>query len=231
MYDIIKATSRGLSRHSWLDSFHSFSFANYYNRQRMGISHLRVINDDTIEPGKGFGTHPHQNMEIITYVLEGKIEHRDTQGNISRLGVGEIQLMSAGRGISHSEYNASSNEKLKLLQIWIEPETLGGKPSYQQKRIGKSWGLTTLVSPNGVDGSLTIKQQATIYQLLLKPNQQKTMTIEAGQNIYIHLISGELNIENNQLSEGDGIHIKKQETITLTASATKNLQALVFKLE
>lgn len=230
MIKLIPAKSRGLSRYRWLDSFHSFSFAHYYDPARMGVSHLRVLNEDTVEPGRGFGTHPHKNMEIISYVLEGTIKHKDSEGNKSTLQAGEFQLMSAGRGIDHSEYNASDAKNLKFLQIWIEPDRPGGAPTYQQKNFGQKSGLTKIVSPDGDDGSFKIKQQATMNLLILKPTARQTFSAANNHDVYIHLIEGELNVEQHELGAGDALHIKGIENINLVAQGEKTVRALVFDL-
>lgn len=230
MINIIKAQTRGRADHGWLQSKHTFSFANYYHRARMGFSHLRVINDDTLQPGRGFGAHGHQNMEIISYVLEGAIEHKDSQGNIRLLPAGEFQLMSAGSGITHSEYNASQSNTLKFLQIWIEPDESNTQPSYQQKNFGQQLGLTKVISPNGSEGSLGIKQNAIIYQLFMSPRQHQQLTIAAGHVVYLHLIKGEIKLDGQLLKPGDGAKVDHQAEINISASSHDDVQALIFDL-
>lgn len=230
MIEVIKSETRGRGSHGWLNSFHSFSFANYYNPARMGFSDLRVINDDTVTPGKGFGTHGHRDMEIISYVLEGRIAHKDSQGNVKMLPAGEFQLMSAGRGITHSEFNASNKEPLHFLQIWIEPDVRGGTPGYQQKDFSRNWGLTKVITPTGEDGTLKIKQDASLYQLLMRPDQTEKLILEDGRKAYIHLIDGELELPGYTLRAGDGAQITKLTKLPLIAKGGDNLRALVFDL-
>src|SRR4051794_26016002 len=161
---------RGHAQHGWLDSFHSFSFADYYDPQHMGFGSLRVINEDTVQPGMGFGTHGHRDMEIVSYVLDGKLEHKDNMGTGSIIAPGDVQRMSAGRGVQHSEYNPSRDERVHFLQIWIEPSVTGIKPSYEQKHIPaseKKGRLRLIASPDGRDGSVTLHQDAEIHAAVL----------------------------------------------------------------
>jgi redox-sensitive bicupin YhaK (pirin superfamily) len=230
MIDIIKSATRGQANHGWLQSNHTFSFASYYNPARMGFSHLRVINDDTVQAGRGFDAHGHRDMEIISYVLEGDIEHKDSQGNTRRLPAGEFQLMSAGSGITHSEYNANNNQPLKFLQIWIQPNVRSGKPSYQQKDFGQEWGLTKIISPNGDGGSLQIKQNATLSQLFMQPNQHELLTIESGHDVYVHLIKGKIELDSQLLKSGDGAKVSKQSELIIMSASDKKVQALIFDL-
>ncbi|WP_293762726.1 pirin family protein [uncultured Paraglaciecola sp.] len=230
MINIIKSGSRGQANHGWLQSNHTFSFANYYNPDRMGFSHLLVINDDTVKAGHGFDAHGHRDMEIISYVLEGDIEHKDSQGNSRILPAGEFQLMSAGSGITHSEYNASDTQSLKFLQIWIKPNVLSGKPSYQQKDFGQQWGLTKVISPNGDGDSLHIKQNATLFQLFMQPNQHQLFTIEEGHDVYVHLIAGEIELDGKLLKPGDGAKVDKQSALHISSASDKKVQALIFEL-
>lgn len=230
MINIIKSGSRGQANHGWLQSNHTFSFANYYNPARMGFSHLLVINDDTVKAGHGFDAHGHRDMEIISYVLEGDIEHKDNQGNIRKLPAGEFQLMSAGSGITHSEYNASNSKSLKFLQIWIKPNVCSGKPSYQQKDFGQKWGLTKVISPNGDGDSLKIKQNTTLYQLFMQFNQHELLTIEAGHDVYVHLIAGEINLDDKLLKPGDGAKVDKQSELYIRSASDSKVQALIFDL-
>jgi redox-sensitive bicupin YhaK (pirin superfamily) len=195
----------------------------------MGFSALRVINDDLVTPGAGFDTHGHRDMEIISYVLEGTIEHKDSQGNIETLPAGEFQLMSAGRGILHSEYNASKTDNLKFLQIWIQPNTLGGSPGYQQKRFGKDAGMTTIVSPTGENGSLQIKQDAKLHQLVLAAKQNITFKPDS-PNIYVHLVAGELSINGTTMVSGDGAKITDAAELSFNNVNDNEVTALVFEL-
>ena len=228
MFDIRYAADRGKADFGWLQSRHTFSFASYYDPAQMGFSALRVINDDRVAPGAGFDTHGHKDMEILSLVLSGKIAHKDSAGNTEILPAGEFQLMSAGRGIYHSEFNASEQDELTFLQIWLQPNQQGGEPGYQQKDFGQRDGLTLILSPDGRDGSLTLRQDALLYQLLLPQAQQQTYSIAAGRKLYIHLISGELDVAGNQLQPGDGIKISNETALTLTAGAAA--KALIFDL-
>ncbi len=166
MFDMRYAAERGKADFGWLQSHHTFSFASYYDPAQMGFSALRVINDDKVAPGAGFDTHGHKDMEILSLVLSGKIAHKDSAGNTEILPAGEFQLMSAGAGIYHSEFNASKTDELAFLQIWLQPNQQGGEPGYQQKDFGQREGLTLILSPDGRDGSLTLRQDALLYQLL-----------------------------------------------------------------
>jgi hypothetical protein len=181
MIEIRPSEQRGPSDLGWLQSRHTFSFAGYYDPQHMGVSALRVINDDRVAPGAGFATHSHQDMEIISYVKQGSIEHRDSMGNVQVLPAGEFQLMSAGTGVTHSEYNPSSSERLEFLQIWIEPNQYGIEPAYQQKRFAGRTGLQLIASPDGRESSLLVHQDACLYQLLLATDQRDSHALEDGR--------------------------------------------------
>lgn len=228
MLTIRHAAERGKADFGWLQSRHTFSFASYYDPAQMGFSALRVINDDSVAPGAGFDTHGHKDMEILSLVLSGSIAHKDSAGNTEVLPAGEFQLMSAGRGIYHSEFNASAQQELRFLQIWIQPNQQGGEPAYQQKDFGQREGLTLILSPDGRDGSLTLRQDALLYQLILPAAQQLTYSSPVGRKQYIHLISGELNLAGNIIQPGDGIKISGETALTLTANA--GVKALLFDL-
>ena len=228
MFEMRYAADRGKADFGWLQSQHTFSFASYYDPAQMGFSALRVINDDKVAPGAGFDTHGHKDMEILSLVLTGKIAHKDSAGNTEVLPAGEFQLMSAGRGIYHSEFNASNAEELKFLQIWIQPNQFGGEPGYQQKDFGQDEGLTLILSPDGRDGSLTVRQNAFLYQLILAQAGQQQLALAAGRKVYIHLITGELEVSGYTLQPGDGIKISEQTALQLTATADS--KALIFDL-
>ncbi|MCD1599956.1 MULTISPECIES: pirin family protein [Rheinheimera] len=228
MFEMRYAADRGKADFGWLQSQHTFSFASYYDPAQMGFSALRVINDDKVAPGAGFDTHGHKDMEILSLVLTGKIAHKDSAGNTEVLPAGEFQLMSAGRGIYHSEFNASNAEDLKFLQIWIQPNQFGGEPGYQQKDFGQDEGLTLILSPDGRDGSLTVRQNAFLYQLILAQAGQQQLALAAGRKVYIHLITGELEVSGYTLQPGDGIKISEQTALQLTATADS--KALIFDL-
>ncbi|UTW12146.1 pirin family protein [Marinobacterium rhizophilum] len=229
MIRVRASEARGRGNHGWLDSRHSFSFADYYDPKHMGFSALRVINEDQVAPGAGFGSHGHRDMEIISYVLDGVIAHQDSEGNVQQLPAGEFQLMSAGRGIRHSEFNASESRGLRFLQIWIEPDQLGGKPGYQQKDFGRANGLTLVLSPDGEAGSLRLRQDAKLYQLLLDADQPLTHATAPGRRQYVHLIRGELRIGNTPLKPGDGAMIEHLAQLAFQAGA-QPVQALLFDL-
>ncbi len=225
-----KAKDRGQASFGWLNSRHTFSFGQYYDPDQMGFSALRVINDDTVSPAGGFATHGHQNMEIISYVLEGEIAHKDSTGNIETVPAGEFQLMSAGKGIYHSEYNASDTQILRFLQIWIEPDEFDGEPGYQQKAFGQHPGLTTIVSPGGDNDSLKIKQDAQLHQLILPIGSELTYRIQTGRKLYLHLVKGDLELDGQVLAEGDGAKITDQNTVTFLNTGQIQVTALVFDL-
>lgn len=229
MFEIIRSGERGRAHFGWLKSQHTFSFGDYYNPKQMGFSELRVINDDEVSAGAGFPTHSHRNMEIISYVLEGKIAHKDSAGNEEILPAGEFQLMSAGKGISHSEYNASKNDRLKFLQIWIQPNEHNGEPGYQQKNFGQQPGLTEVITPDGRNGTLTIKQDASLSQLILLAGQQQMMPVQSDRAYYLHLINGELEIADQKLKAGDGIKLT-QLTELMVKAGTDAVRALWFDL-
>lgn len=229
MFEIIRSGERGRAHFGWLKSQHTFSFGDYYNPKQMGFSELRVINDDEVSAGAGFPTHSHRNMEIISYVLEGKIAHKDSAGNEEILPAGEFQLMSAGKGIAHSEYNASKSDRLKFLQIWIQPNQHNGEPGYQQKNFGQQPGLTEVITPDGRNGTLTIKQDASLSQLILLAGQQQMMPVQSERAYYLHLINGELEIAGQKLKAGDGIKLT-QLTELMIKAGTDAVRALWFDL-
>ncbi|HSG50960.1 MAG TPA: pirin family protein [Rheinheimera sp.] len=228
MFDIRYGNQRGKADFGWLQSRHTFSFASYYDPTQMGFSALRVINDDTVAPGAGFDTHGHEDMEILSLVLSGSIAHKDSAGNTEVLPAGEYQLMSAGKGIYHSEFNASTTEPLKFLQIWIQPNQFGGAPGYQQKAFAQQQGLTLILSPDGRDGSLTLKQDAALYQLILDAKAEQQFSIAADRKVYIHLVSGELLVSGHAIQAGDGIKISNQALLQLQTQT--GAKALIFDL-
>lgn len=229
MISIRRSNQRGSADFGWLKSQHTFSFGNYYDEQHMGVSALRVINDDRVAPDAGFQTHGHRDMEIISYVLEGEIAHKDSEGNVATLPPGEFQLMSAGSGIRHSEFNPSVTKDLHFLQIWIQPNVYGQAPGYQQKDFGQLQGLTLVASPDGKDGSMLIKQDACLYQLILKANSEVHLAASTNRNYYVHVIAGELQIENQIANPGDGVTIESIDDLHLIA-LNQNVKALVFDL-
>jgi len=224
-----QSSQRGSADHGWLSSQHTFSFADYYVPAHMGFSKLRVINEDIVQPGKGFGTHGHRDMEIISYVLEGNIAHKDSQGNVRTLPRGEFQLMSAGSGITHSEYNYSDTETLKFLQIWIEPNIKGQTPGYQQKDFGQKEGITHVISSNGENGTLQVKQDMHLHQLILSSGQATSLASTL-PNQYVHLVSGKLNINGVEMTAGDGLKITDEKILVFKSVDEEILKALVFEL-
>ncbi|MFW7342091.1 pirin family protein [Pollutimonas sp. H1-120] len=231
MLEIRNAADRGHAQHGWLNSHHTFSFAEYYDRQQMGWSALRVINDDTVQAGEGFGTHGHRDMEIISYVLEGALEHKDSMGSGSVIRPGDVQLMSAGTGVQHSEFNHSRTDPVHFLQIWIVPKFSGVKPNYQEKRYpeeDKRGKLRLVVSPDGQDGSLTIVQDARMFAGLLDGDEKIEQPLAAGRHAYVHVARGQLTLNGQPLSAGDGVKIADESLLTLADG--KDAEVLVFDL-
>jgi redox-sensitive bicupin YhaK (pirin superfamily) len=225
---IRRAEARGKANFGWLDSKHSFSFGQYYDPDHMGISVLRVINDDIVSGGAGFGMHGHQDMEIISYVINGALEHKDNQGNQYQVTAGEVQRMSAGTGVMHSEYNASRSDDVNFLQIWILPKSKGIAPGYAQKRVEQSGQLTPMVTPDGADGSISMHQDAAIYRLRLEANDAFTFTPSYGQG-YLHIIKGALSINGSSFGPGDALAPEAFEGLKVIAQDT-NVEALWFDL-
>ncbi len=209
---------RGHANHGWLDTFHSFSFAGYYDPTHMGFRSLRVINEDRVDPDRGFETHPHSDMEIITYVLEGALKHQDSMGNGSIIRPGDVQRMSAGTGVLHSEINASREENVHLLQIWILPDQEGLDPSYEQKHFtpDEKYGRLRLVaSKNGRDGSVTIHQDADLYAAVLDPNQSVTHQFQAARAGWIQVARGKVTLDGSTLNSGDGAALQDVQTVQI----------------
>jgi hypothetical protein len=231
MLAIRKADDRGHANHGWLDSYHTFSFGGYYDPRHMGVSNLRVINDDTVAPGGGFATHGHNDMEIISYVLEGALEHKDSMGNGSVIRPGDVQRMSAGTGVTHSEYNHSDSEPVHFLQIWLQPNALGVEPGYDQRhfpvahRRGR-WVL--LVSPDGRDGSIVTHQDALMFSTLLAPGETLAYRFDADRQGYLHLARGKLRVGNVILNQGDGLTVQKQEMLEL--EGIEDAEVMLFDL-
>lgn len=221
MMQIRKSKERGGGDHGWLKSQHTFSFADYYDPENMGFSALRVINEDYIAGGTGFPTHPHRDMEIITVVLSGAVAHRDTMGNEAQVRPGEVQLMSAGTGVAHSEYNPLPKDVLHLLQIWILPDKAGHKPGYGQKSFAdelkvKNWVLA--VSGDGRDGSLKMNQDAELWLGRLDAGQQLKKDLNPKRNYWIQITKGDLTIDGEKLSAGDGVALRQSEAAELASS-------------
>jgi redox-sensitive bicupin YhaK (pirin superfamily) len=231
MLEIRKAGERGSTRLPWLKSRHTFSFGGYKDPQEMGFSDLRVINDDWVVPGKGFGQHAHRDVEILTYVLQGTLSHRDTLNNSAKIKAGDFQLISAGSGIEHRECNASSMQPVHFLQIWLTPHSFRTKPSYQQKhfpfdeRRGK---LQLVASKNGQDGSLRILQDAKIYAGQFGCGDTFALPLSSRRHVYVHVVAGKLKVNGETVAEGDGL--KLTDTQKLTFSHAVDAQILVFDL-
>ncbi len=228
MIKIRRNNERGFAEHGWLQSKHTFSFAGYHDSAFMGVSALRVINDDKVVAGAGFSTHSHQDMEIISYVKKGVIEHKDSMGNVEILPAGEFQLMSAGTGVTHSEYNPSADEVLEFLQIWVEPNELGITPGYQQKQFAIKPGLQLIASPKGEDASFIIHQDAFLYQLRTEKDQRDSFDLAPERVVYIHVVSGSINIEGETLLAGDGATVAEVDVVKISGNADS--EALVFDL-
>jgi redox-sensitive bicupin YhaK (pirin superfamily) len=215
---IRKSDERGHFSHGWLDTYHTFSFDHYYDPNFMGFRSLRVINEDRVQPGMGFPTHPHSDMEILTYLLEGALQHRDSMGTGSIIRPGELQRMNAGTGITHSEFNASRTEPVHLLQIWLLPERKGLKPSYEQKAFPEAerrGRLRLVASHDGRDGSLTVHQDVSLYAGLLEPGQKVTHRLEPGRSAWVQVARGKVQMNGSALEVGDGAAISKQQEIEL----------------
>ena len=226
-----KSQDRGYADHGWLKSFHSFSFAGYHNPRFMGWGNLRVINEDRVAPGMGFGKHGHRNMEIISYVLSGELAHEDSMGNIKGIPPGDVQRMSAGTGVMHSEFNHAKDQTTHFLQIWIEPNQLEIAPSYEQKTIpaiNKDGKLCLVASPTGEAGSVSISADAKMYAGLFDGTQSANLNLDPRRKAYVHLIRGLLQVNGQQLNEGDALLI--QEESQLSFSDGKSAEVLVFDL-
>ncbi len=228
---IRKSEERGTANFGWLDSKHSFSFGGYYDPRHMGFGPLRVINEDRVAPGGGFPTHPHRDMEIISYVVEGGLAHRDSTGTSSVIRPGDVQRMSAGTGVRHSEYNASETDPVHFLQIWIIPEREGLKPGYEQKTFTaeeKRGGLRLVGSRDGRDGSVTIHQDVDLYATLLEPGESVAHRMSAGRLAWVQVVDGGLTVNGQALRAGDGVSISGAGEIRLDAQAPT--EALVFDM-
>ncbi|TXK61075.1 pirin family protein [Alkalisalibacterium limincola] len=233
MIQIRRSSERGRVRLGWLDSRHTFSFGHYYDPAWMGFGPLRVINQDRVDPGAGFPTHGHANMEILSIVLSGALEHRDSTGGGGVIRPGELQLMSAGHGVEHSEYNASKDEPVEFLQVWIQPDRVNAPPRYAQAAFGagqREGRLCLIASPDGAEGSLLLRQQARVLRGHLRPGEPVTHALAAGRRAWIQLIGGELDLAGEQLEAGDGAGISGVESFDLLARGDAQADVLVFDL-
>jgi redox-sensitive bicupin YhaK (pirin superfamily) len=231
MKQLRRSEERGHANHGWLDSHHSFSFADYYDPRHMGFGALRVINEDRVAPGSGFGTHGHRDMEIISYVLDGELGHKDSIGNGSVIVPGDVQRMSAGSGIMHSEFNHAKDATTHFLQIWIQPDRRGIAPGYEQKHFGaedKRGRLRLIASPNGAEGSVTIHQDARVYAGLIDGDEAAEAGIAAGRRAYVHVARGSVNVNGETLRAGDALMLEGEPSVALKDG--KDAEVLVFDL-
>jgi quercetin 2,3-dioxygenase len=231
MIRLRKAAERGHFSHGWLDTYHTFSFGDFYDPANMGFRSLRVINDDRVQPGQGFGMHGHRDMEIVTYVLEGALQHKDSMGNGSVIKAGELQRMTAGTGVQHSEFNPSDKEWVHLYQIWLLPEKKGLKPGYEELALDeekKRGQLQLIASPDGADGSMTIHQNARLYLATLLPGQSVSNRIENGRAAWLQVLKGGVNLLGNDLAVGDGAAITDENTVAVQAAVPSEI--LLFDL-
>jgi len=224
--DVIPSDSRGVADHGWLKSKHTFSFADYHNPSMMGFAKLRVVNEDWIEPGKGFGTHPHRDMEIVTYMIDGALEHKDSMGNGSVIRPGELQRMTAGTGVMHSEFNHSTDDMAHLLQIWILPERNGLEPGYEQKLFPgeekhNQWRLVG--SRDGRGGSLTIHQDVSLYSTVLDSNTEIDFSFEGRRRGFLQVVRGTVDIAGQELFAGDAVATRDQESLSVRAVSSTEL--------
>jgi redox-sensitive bicupin YhaK (pirin superfamily) len=232
MNEIRRSNERGLADHGWLKSFHTFSFADYYDARHMGFGPLRVINEDRIAPGTGFGTHGHRDMEILSYVLEGAIAHKDNMGNGSAIVPGDVQRMSAGRGVMHSEYNHSKEGLAHFLQIWIEPNQRGIDPGYEQKHFdaaAKRGKLVLVADGQARNGAVKIHQDASIYAGLFDGTERAVYELKPGRRVYVHLARGTLTVNGQALAAGDAL--MAEETMQIVLENGKDAEVLLFDLD
>jgi hypothetical protein len=231
MLTIRKAEERGHADHGWLNSYHSFSFADYYDAEHMGFGPLRVINEDRVQPGSGFGTHGHRDMEIISYVLEGALAHKDSTGSSSTIRPGDVQRMSAGRGVTHSEFNPSMREPVHFLQIWILPSVAGIDASYEEKHFNddeKRGRLRLIAAPEGIEGSVHLHQDARVYAGLFDGAERAQLAVGPGRCLYVHAVRGSVTANTLALSAGDAL--KLTDSPELTLERARDAEVLVFDL-
>ena len=231
MLQIRKSNERGHADHGWLNSYHTFSFADYFDAQQMGFSALRVINEDRVQPGEGFPTHGHRDMEIISYVLDGALEHKDSLGTGSVIRPGDVQRMSAGSGVRHSEYNASAEQPVHFLQIWIQPNQLGGAPGYEQQHFAPeelNGRLRVIAAPDAREGAVTLRQDARLYATRLNGEQEVTHNLTPGRRAYVQVARGSVQLNGVPLATGDGARVENETTLRL--SSASNAEVLLFDL-
>ncbi len=233
MLTIRKSSERGHANHGWLDSHHTFSFANYYDPAHMSYRSLRVINEDRVAPGRGFGAHPHRDMEILSYVLKGKLAHKDSMGHIEILGPNEIQRMSAGRGVVHSEFNGSENEPVHFLQIWLEPATNGTAPSYEQIKFEPEEKLNRfklLASQQQAPGAAVINQDVSVSVAELEPGKSLSYALAVDRHAWLHVIHGEVKVNGTTLASGDAVAVSDETALEAVALGGGNSEILLFDL-
>jgi len=231
MLNIRKSTERGYADHGWLNSFHSFSFANYYDPAHMGWGNLRVINEDRIAPGTGFGTHGHRDMEIISYVLSGNLAHQDSMGNVKGIPPGDVQRMSAGSGVRHSEFNHAEGQETHFLQIWIEPNEMGVDPGYEQKTVpesAKRGQLALVAAPEAAEHTVKIHADARLYAGLFDGAENASLVLNPARKAYVFLVRGQLQVNGHALSAGDAAMLQAESALNLTQG--QNAEVLVFDL-
>jgi redox-sensitive bicupin YhaK (pirin superfamily) len=231
MMQLRKSDARGLANHGWLKSLHTFSFASYFDPEQMGFRSLRVINEDRIDGGTGFGAHPHRDMEIISYVVKGALEHQDSMGTKAIIRPGEVQRMSAGSGVVHSEYNKLADDETHFFQIWIQPKSRGGEPGYGQKSFAEELAkknLVLVVSEDGRDGSISIKQDADLYISRLKADEELSFNLRSGRGAWIQIVSGSVSLNGRELKTGDGIAVTSVDELRFLAAQPTEL--LLFDL-
>ena len=231
MNTIRRSDERGHANHGWLDSYHSFSFADYFDSNHVEFGPLRVINEDRVAPGAGFGTHPHRDMEIISYVLSGELAHKDSMGNGSVIKPGDVQRMSAGSGVTHSEFNASPTERLHFLQIWIKPDVFGIEPGYEEKHFAdrdKQGRLASIASPDGRDGSVLIHQDTLLYAGRFGAGEQASLELKRGRRSYVHVVRGKVRANGIELSAGDALKITDSPAVHIEDGHAS--EVLVFDL-
>lgn len=231
MLTVRKSQDRGYADHGWLHSYHSFSFAGYYDPEHMGFGNLRVINEDRIAPGMGFGTHGHRDMEIISYVLSGELAHKDSMGNVKGIPPGDVQRMSAGTGVQHSEFNHAEGQTTHFLQIWLLPDVQGVAPGYEQKTFAdaeKRGRLRRVASPDGAEGSVRVNADATLYAGLLDGSESASLVLDPARKAYVHLVRGSLRANGQALSAGDAALIEQETALALTEG--RDAEVLVFDL-
>jgi hypothetical protein len=233
MITVRRSEERGHAKHGWLDSRHTFSFADYHDPEHMGFRSLRVINEDRVAPGMGFGAHAHRDMEILSYVLEGKLAHKDSMGHVEQLSPNVIQSMSAGSGIIHSEFNGSATEPVHFLQIWIEPKSNGGAPVYEQLQLeptAKRDKLMLIAGPDRVDGAVQINQNARVFVTEVAPGHTVSHELRKGRHAWVHVVRGAASVNGASVTTGDAVALSKEEKLTITGEGSKPSELLVFDL-